>query len=72
MQIVAGAQGPAIETPLDGTQYDLRTGKVLRWCPKDNPLRSILGALKEKVEPVDLPVYPVQIKANGGVRVRLS
>ena len=32
--------------PLDGTVYDLETGKVLVWCPKNNPLRFVLGSLK--------------------------
>ena len=50
------------QVPLDGTTYDLATGKVLSWCPKDNPLRSLLGALKDRSEPVDLQVYPLQIR----------
>lgn len=28
VQILDGKDGPAIETPLDGTQYDLKTGQV--------------------------------------------
>ena len=41
-----GDGGPAAEVPLDGTVYDLETGKVLVWCPKNNPLRFVLGSLK--------------------------
>ena len=41
-----GEDGPAAEVPLDGTVYDLETGKVLVWCPKNNPLRFVLGSLK--------------------------
>lgn len=117
---------PAVEVPLDGTVYELATGKVLSWCPKNTvvswftqleciqllgagwwarlpacllscnmlpaeatlerqsglavatlthraPLvptlsspappqvRKVLGGLKDKSEPVDLPVYPVQV-----------
>lgn len=26
---------PAVEVPLDGSVYDLATGKVLSWCPKN-------------------------------------
>jgi len=46
---------------LDGTVYALATGKVLSWCPKNNLTRKILGGLKDKSEPIDLPVYPVEV-----------
>lgn len=39
-----------MEVPLDGTIYDLSTGKVLAWCPGNNPIRSVLGGLKVMVE----------------------
>ena len=55
----------SIETPLDGTTYDLTTGAVLEWCPKNNLLRNFLGGLKEKEKPVPLRVYPVVIGADG-------
>lgn len=55
---------PAVEVPLDGTVYDLATGKVLSWCPKNNLTRKILGGLKDKTEPIDLPVYPVEIRGG--------
>jgi len=32
------------------------TGAVLKWCPKDNPMRGLLGTLKSKDTPVDLTV----------------
>lgn len=35
-----------MQVPLDGTVYDLETGRVLTWCPKDNPVRYVLGSLK--------------------------
>ena len=63
-RIFDGPEGPAAECPLDGTTYDLQTGKVpshryrtvdaidcvqvLEWCPKSNPLRAVLGTLKVK------------------------
>ncbi|KAL4429030.1 hypothetical protein ABPG77_006069 [Micractinium sp. CCAP 211/92] len=55
---------PAVEVPLDGTVYDLATGKVLSWCPKNNLTRKILGGLKDKTEPIDLPVYPVEVRGG--------
>lgn len=69
-----GPEGqPMIETPLDGTTYDLRTGKVIKWCPPNgNPLRGLLGNLKKSAAPVPLPVFPVVIKEDGAVAVRLS
>jgi len=40
---------------------------VLKWCPKDNPMRSLLGALKSRVDPVPLTVFPVHVTQDGGV-----
>lgn len=56
--------GPAVECKLDGCVYDLATGKVLTWCPKNNPIRSFLGSLKDKTVPIDLPVFPVRIEGK--------
>ena len=56
--------GPAIEVKLDGTVYDLATGKVISWCPKNTPVRNLLGSLKDKSTPVDLPVYPVRVEGS--------
>lgn len=61
----------AVEVKLDGTVYDLATGRVVSWCPKNNPIRSVLGSLKDKSEPEDLPVYPVDIRGDN-VWVNLS
>jgi nitrite reductase/ring-hydroxylating ferredoxin subunit len=58
-ELFFGAGGPAIRVPLDGTEYDLTTGEVITWCPKNNPIRSALGTLKGAAEQVPLPVYPV-------------
>ena len=60
-----------VESKLDGTQYDLKTGKVISWCPKNNLLRRILGTLKDNVAPVDLTVHAVSTK-GGDVWVKLS
>lgn len=54
----------AVEVPLDGTVYDLATGKVLSWCPKNTLARKVLGGLKDRAEPVDLPVYPVKVQGG--------
>lgn len=59
------------EVPLDGTIYDLSTGAVLKWCPKDNPVRGLLGTLKSKEDPVDLQVYPVHISKDGNIWTKL-
>jgi nitrite reductase/ring-hydroxylating ferredoxin subunit len=48
--------------PLDGTLYDIETGAVVQWVPKSgNPVRAILGMLKEKEAPLPLKMYPVQV-----------
>lgn len=47
------------------------TGAVLTWCPKDNPVRSLLGTLKSKDQPVDLKVYPVHVTQDGSVWTKL-
>ena len=69
--IIETKTGPAVEVKFDGTVYDLSTGKVLSWCPKNNPFRSVLGSLKDKTEPEDLPVYPTRISGSN-VFVNLS
>ena len=66
-ELFFGAGGPAIRVPLDGTEYDLTTGEVITWCPKNNPIRSLLGTLKGAAEPVPLPVYPVRVEADGSI-----
>lgn len=55
----------------DGTVYDLSSGAVLKWCPKDNPIRGLLGTLKSKETPVDLTVYPVHVTKDGNVWTKL-
>lgn len=37
----------AVEVPLDGTVYDLATGKVLSWCPKNTVVRA-LGLMPQR------------------------
>ena len=66
-EIFFGPAGPAIRVPLDGTEYDLTTGEVITWCPKNNPIRSALGTLKGTVDPIPLPVYPVKVEADGSI-----
>jgi len=55
---------PAVEVKLDGTVYELKTGKVVSWCPKNSLVRNVLGSLKDKEEPVDLPVYAVDVRGD--------
>lgn len=40
---------------------------VIQWCPKNNPVRAMLGSLKGNVDPVPLPVYPVRVEADGTI-----
>jgi nitrite reductase/ring-hydroxylating ferredoxin subunit len=61
-KLLSTKNGPVVESNFDGTQYLLESGKVVAWCPKNNPLRQVLGSLKDKSEPVDLRVYPVEIR----------
>merc|ERR1711988_525588 len=55
---------PQAEVPLDGTVYDLATGEVVTWCPKNNPIRAMLGSMKAQVEPIPLKMY--RTKLQGG------
>ena len=47
------------------------TLQVLSWCPKNTLGRKILGALKDRSSPVDLPVYPARVEGQD-VLVKLS
>jgi hypothetical protein len=42
---------------------------VIQWCPKNNPVRAMLGSLKGNVDPVPLPVYPVRVEADGTILI---
>ena len=61
----------SITSPFDGTEYSLETGKVLKWCPRDNPMRFVLGALKAReaanLEAQKLRVFPVRVMENGDI-----
>ena len=93
--------------PLDGTIYELDTGKVrlcwtavckatrlcwstlspknllthgrpllllkqvVMWCPKNNPIRALLGTLKGNQNPTNLKVYPAQEDQDGRIYVQL-
>lgn len=72
-KILARERGPAVEVPLEGTIYDLKTGKVLEWCPKtDNAVRNFFATLKRTQTPTPLPVFPTQVTPSGKLRVRLT
>jgi nitrite reductase/ring-hydroxylating ferredoxin subunit len=66
-ELFYGPSGPAIRVPLDGTEYDLTTGDVITWCPRNNPVRQALGALKSAAEPVPLPIYKTRVDEQGNV-----
>jgi nitrite reductase/ring-hydroxylating ferredoxin subunit len=65
------SKGVYVEVPLDGTVYNLQTGAVITWCPKDTPVRSVLGTLKGTAQPQPLPVYPVHIPKDGSIFIKL-
>ena len=45
--------------------------QVETWCPKDgNPVRALLGALKNVADPIDLKVYR-NVVSDGRVYVRV-
>lgn len=46
-------------------------GAVLKWCPKDNPMRSLLGTLKSTVKATPLQVYPVHVTQDGSIWTKL-
>ena len=53
--------------------YDLQTGRVLEFCPKNNPVRAVLGTIKSSAKPEKLKVYPTQLdKATGRIFVKLD
>ena len=53
-ELFDGPGGASIRSPIDGTSYDLTTGKVIEWCPQNTLPRKLLGKLKENTTPVDL------------------
>jgi nitrite reductase/ring-hydroxylating ferredoxin subunit len=64
--------GPVVRSTLDGTTYELSSGKVLEWCPKEEAtlsLRNVLAGLKQSTPPVDLAVYATRKTAVGVVEV---
>jgi hypothetical protein len=70
--VPAGATAPVVRVKLDGTTYQLRDGKVLDWCPKeDSPLslRNVFAGLKTNTTPVPLPVYAVRTTSAGVIEV---
>lgn len=71
-KIQVSDSGPVIEVPLDGTKYDLKSGAVVEWCPKNNWFRNVLGGLKENEKPIPLKVYPVIITGNDSIFVGMS
>eukprot|EP00877_Chromochloris_zofingiensis_P012016 jgi/Chrzof1/7068/Cz02g09170.t1 len=60
-----------VEVPLDGSMYDLQTGAVLKWCPKDSLVRNVLGTLKSNQEPTPLKAYPTYVTSKGDIWVKL-
>ena len=70
-KVTEDSKGIYVEVPLDGTIYNLQTGAVVTWCPKDTPVRNVLGTLKGSAQPQPLPVYPVHITKDGNIFIKL-
>jgi len=65
--------GPAVEVPLDGTLYDLATGKVLKWCPGEGSMvRGLLGRLKRNQVAVNLDVFDTYVAPGGKLWINLA
>lgn len=62
---------PHVTVPFDGTTYNLRTGQVVEWCPRNNPLRAVLGRLKSKESAKPLPVFDTVLTDTEDVFVKL-
>ena len=52
-------EGTTISDPVLGTKFDLKTGKVVAWCPSG--LGLLVGGL---FDPVGVPTYPVKAKGK--------
>lgn len=70
-KVITDDGSPKIEVPLDGTVYELETGKVVRWCPKNNPVRLVLGSLKGNAPVKNLQVYSAQEDEEGRIFVNV-
>jgi hypothetical protein len=46
--------------------------EVLEWCPRNNPLRVVLGTLKSAEKPKPLPVYDCVLTEADEIYVRLT
>lgn len=46
--------------------------QVLEWCPKNNPMRIVLGSLKQNESSQDLRVYPVRVAADGVISAKFT
>ena len=69
-EAVVDGRSARVTVPFDGTVYDLATGAVLDWCPGNTPVRALLGAVKSRVEPAPIRVYPARVGGDGkGVEV---
>lgn len=62
----------SVRSRLDGSLFDLATGKVQEWCPKEETpfsVRNLFATLKEKAPPVDLKVFQARADKLGNVEV---
>lgn len=72
-KVTRGEDGhPIVEVPFDGTRYDLTDGRVVEWCPKNNPLRVVLGSLKSKGQAKPLPVHECVLTRDDELYVKLT
>ena len=62
----------SVRSRLDGSLFDLASGKVQEWCPKEESpfsLRNLFATLKEKAPPVNLKVFQARADSRGNVEV---
>jgi hypothetical protein len=63
VDLASGA--PIVTVPFDGTTYNLLDGSVVAWCPRNTPVRALLGAVKSRVDPTPIRVFPARVAGDG-------
>ena len=62
---VSAGPPATVTVPFDGSVYNLTDGSVVSWCPGNTPVRALLGAVKSRVEPAPIRVYPARVGGDG-------
>jgi hypothetical protein len=59
-------------TDSNTSEHFVGVQEVLEWCPKNNPLRAVLGVLKAAQNPVPLGVYDCVLTEADEIYVKLT